>query len=383
MSLRDPVSTPRHSRDHPKTGHFQASKRLLGRKSRVSTSQSHFPKTTFLIYVALISGLGLGLAACASESANNGQRTVTNDIPPVTNTHYPTPSSKVSPTLPSTPTHLPAASPTPTPYSPDVCIYAGHFHLSRPIAPSGVDVIDPTYRYGSTQDGLRETHHGVEFVNPQGTPVLAAADGMVIVAGDDYQIPYANYPGFYGNLVILEHALPEVEGPIFTLYGHLYDVQVEIGQQVKTGDQIGEVGFTGWATGEHLHFEVRYGANSYRETRNPELWLRPHHDENNEPHGAIAGQIIDEFGTPIYNAPLTIEQISPENGEILAAYYLETYADWTVNGDDNLGENFVLGDLPAGHYRVSFVARGLQVYDVEVQPGQVTMIVFDAREQGE
>ena len=253
----------------------------------------------------------------------------------------------------------------------------------RPISLTGVDTIDPTYRYGGTQDGVRETHHGVEFVNPQGTPVLAAADGVVVVAGNDYQTSHADLPGFYGNLVIIEHKLPGIDDPIFTLYGHLYEVQVEIGQQVLAGDQIGLVGFTGWAIGEHLHFEVRYGENSYRQTRNPDLWLHPHDDENGEPHGAIAGRILDEFGSPIYIPSLVIEQISPEDDVVIIAYYLETYADWTVNGDNNLNENFALGDLPAGEYRVSFVARGLQVYEVDVLPGQVTMIVFDARESGE
>jgi murein DD-endopeptidase MepM/ murein hydrolase activator NlpD len=255
----------------------------------------------------------------------------------------------------------------------------------RPIASTGGDAstgdaVDPTYRYGANQGGERETHHGVEFVNPQGTPVLAAADGVVIVAGDDFQNPYANLPGFYGNLVIIEHQLPGVEEPVFTLYGHLFEVQAEVGQSVKAGDQVGLVGFTGWAIGEHLHFEVRYGENSYRKTRNPELWLQPHNDENGDSRGAIAGVILDEFGSPIPISSISVEQLAPDSGEILAQYYLESYADWTVNGDDMLGENFVLGDLPAGKYRVSFVARGLQTYEVDVLPGQVTMIVFDARE---
>jgi len=255
--------------------------------------------------------------------------------------------------------------------------------LSHPIAPTGIDVIDPTYRYGSTQGGVRETHHGVEFVNSQGTPVLAAADGVVIVAGNDYQTPYAAVPGFYGNLVIIEHTLPGIDEPVYTLYGHLYEIHVEADQQVKAGDPIGTVGFTGWAVGEHLHFEVRFGENSYRKTRNPELWLQPHNDESEQPHGIIAGQILDEFGSPIPLVSISIEHLAPDSDQAQATYYVESYADWTVNGDDVLGENFVISDLPAGNYRISLVARGLQVYEVEVLPGQVTMIVFDARELGE
>jgi len=293
----------------------------------------------------------------------------------------------LTPTLPSTPTPQPPTltplPPTPTPCPPDVCTYTGHFYLARPIASTGIDVVDPTYRYGGTQGGVRETHLGVEFVNPQGTPVLAAADGVVIVAGNDYQTPHAAVPGFYGNLVIVEHALPGIDESVFTLYAHLYEIHVEIDQQVKAGDPIGTVGFTGWAVGEHLHFEVRYGENSYRKTRNPELWLQPHIDETEQFHGLIAGQILDEYGSPIPLVSISIESLSSEGEDVLATYYVESYADWTVNGDDGWDENFAISDLPAGKYRLSFVARGLQVYEVDVLPGQVTMIVFDAREQGE
>jgi len=220
----------------------------------------------------------------------------------------------------------------------------------------------------------------VEFVNSQGTPVLAAADGTVIVAGSDFQTPYADFPAFYGNLVIIEHHLPNFDESVFTVYGHLYEVHAQVGQEVKAGDQIGLVGFTGAAIGEHLHFEVRYGENSYRKTRNPELWLQPHDDIKRQPHGAIAGIILDEFGSPIPLASITIERLPFEGDNPIAVHYLESYADWTVNGDDRLQENFVLGDIPEGRYRVSFVARGLQRYEIFVLPGQVTLITFDARE---
>ncbi|MEA3350935.1 MAG: peptidoglycan DD-metalloendopeptidase family protein [Chloroflexota bacterium] len=248
--------------------------------------------------------------------------------------------------------------------------------MARPIASLGVDSVDPTYRYGSTQGGERKTHHGVEFVNPQGTPILAAANGEVIVAGNDHQTPYADFPIFYGNLVIIKHQFTHQQLLVYSLYGHLYEVQVEVGQRVSVGEQIGLVGFTGAAIGEHLHFEVRLGENGYGETRNPELWLRPHTDESGQPHGAIAGRIIDEFENPIHIPNLTIKRVDP-GAE--TTFYVETYADWTVNGDDEWGENFAIGDLPAGKYQVSFVARGLQTYDIEVLPGMVTVVSFDAR----
>jgi murein DD-endopeptidase MepM/ murein hydrolase activator NlpD len=300
---------------------------------------------------------------------------------PATNT--PVPISSPTPTLTSSvvPTNTATPLPAPTtPCTPYVCAYPGHFFMALPIASPYVDVVDPTYRYGSTQGGLRKIHHGVEFVNSQGTPVLAAADGIVMVAGNDFETPYADFPAFYGNLVVIGHQFPGIDELVFSIYGHLFEVQTEVGQQVSTGDQIGLVGFTGAAIGEHLHFEVRLSENSYRTTRNPELWLQPHSDESGQPHGAIAGIILDQFGDPIPLVSITIEQMSPEGDTPSAAYYLESYADWTVNGDDDLGENFALGDVPAGRYRVSFVARGLQRYEIEVFAGQVTMIRFDARE---
>ena len=334
----------------------------------------------------LMLGFSLGLFACSPKTAAGEPLTVTREQIVTATTQSPIPSDTpvpsltFSPTLTSTPTPLPAASATPTPCTADVCSYPGHFFFARPIAPENVDVIDPTYRYGNTQDGLRKVHHGVEFVNSQGTPVLAAANGIVIVAGNDYQTPFADFPAFYGNLVIIEHTLSGIDAPVFTVYGHLFEVQAEVGQQVSTGDQIGLVGFTGAAIGEHLHFEVRYGENGYRTTRNPELWLQPQHDENDQPHGVIAGQILDEFGSPIAIPSITIEHLASESDDILATYYLEGYADWTVNGDNELGENFVLSNIPAGRYRVSFVARGLQTYEIDVFPAQVTLIRFDARE---
>lgn len=97
--------------------------------------------------------------------------------------------------------------------------------------------------------------------------MLAAADGQVVFAGDDGQTLLAWVPAFYGNVIVLEHLLAGEK--LYTLYGHLSRVGVSIGQAVKTGEPIGEVGASGTAIGSHLHFEVRRGANDYFSTRNP------------------------------------------------------------------------------------------------------------------
>jgi murein DD-endopeptidase MepM/ murein hydrolase activator NlpD len=88
-------------------------------------------------------------------------------------------------------------------------------------------------------------HRGVDFAAPTGTPVRAAADGKVVVAGRQ---------NGYGNVVILQHA-----GANSTAYAHLsrFAAGTKPGARVAQGEVIGYVGQTGWATGPHLHYEFR------------------------------------------------------------------------------------------------------------------------------
>lgn len=90
-------------------------------------------------------------------------------------------------------------------------------------------------------------HTGVDLAAPQGTRVLAPADGEVIFAGQR---------SGYGNSIELRHG-----GAVTTLYGHLsgFASGVRAGSHVKQGSVIGYVGMTGWATGPHLHYEFRIG----------------------------------------------------------------------------------------------------------------------------
>jgi murein DD-endopeptidase MepM/ murein hydrolase activator NlpD len=87
-------------------------------------------------------------------------------------------------------------------------------------------------------------HSGLDIAGPERSPVLAADDGEVLKA-------YWNDEG-YGGLVIIGHP-----SGYETWYGHLDSFDVEKGQHVKRGEQIGEMGSTGYSTGPHLHFEVR------------------------------------------------------------------------------------------------------------------------------
>ena len=88
-------------------------------------------------------------------------------------------------------------------------------------------------------------HMGIDYAAPIGTPVFSVANGKVVQLG---------YSGAFGNLIILEHP-----GNYRTYYAHLssFNVDLELGNEVRRGFEIGYVGVTGRSTGPHLHFELR------------------------------------------------------------------------------------------------------------------------------
>ena len=89
-------------------------------------------------------------------------------------------------------------------------------------------------------------HSGTDIALPEGTPILAAADGTVTIAN-----ALDSWGGSYGYHVKLDHG-----GGLTTLYAHCSSICVTVGQQVKAGQVIAYVGHTGRATGPHLHFEI-------------------------------------------------------------------------------------------------------------------------------
>ena len=219
-----------------------------------------------------------------------------------------------------------------------------HHVLQRPIeiAVDNVHWVDRTYPYGSTQWNLRPVHLGVEFVNPRGTPVMAAAAGKVVFAGSDREILIGPQKDYYGEVVLLAHEFRSLDNQtLFTLYAHLDKIDVQVGREVQAGDSLGRVGSTGVALGAHLHFEVRVEDPwNYLNTRNPELWLQNYVD-----HGMIAGFIHNGKGDAIYAKRLAIRS-EDVNREIY------TYGSERVNRDPVWGENFTVGDLPAGEYEI-------------------------------
>lgn len=108
-------------------------------------------------------------------------------------------------------------------------------------------------RFGSRNDPFSKKntafHKGVDIAAKRGTPVRAAADGVVVQSG-------FNKNG-YGNLIVIDHG----DG-VSTYYAHLDSMSAAKENKVKQGDVIGTVGSTGRATGPHLHFEVRKGGSA-------------------------------------------------------------------------------------------------------------------------
>lgn len=88
-------------------------------------------------------------------------------------------------------------------------------------------------------------HHGVDFAAPEGTPVYAASSGVVLNAD------MGSLSDAFGKVVLIEHG-----DKLQSLSAHLSRIDVQIGDFVQAGQQIGLVGKTGRATGPHLHFEL-------------------------------------------------------------------------------------------------------------------------------
>lgn len=322
-----------------------------------------------LSLIALFTG-----TPAVSAHQSGGQATL-----PLTNTKRPTSTATITqaPSITPLPTVTPIFIPRPTLIAtpgnelygtwtpqPDDSFYTETFLFGRPIPTDGVNYLARNYAYGSRDGGGRPTHHGADFQNPAGTPVIAVADGMVEYAGDDVRVVFGPQPNFYGNVVVIRHPLADVNGKaVYTLYGHLSRIQVTTGQPVQQGELIGIVGSTGVAVGAHLHLEVRVGnPNDYTATRNPELWMKPFGG-----NGAITGRVMNTMGQKLSGVLVTI--LGGVGRDV------ETYWDEGVGVDTRLGENFVAGDLNAGYHQVIIrTLDGALKYrnTVFVRPNRVT-----------
>jgi murein DD-endopeptidase MepM/ murein hydrolase activator NlpD len=110
--------------------------------------------------------------------------------------------------------------------------------------------------FGSRTDpftGRRAFHRGLDISARRGTPVVAPADGVVVFAGRN---------GGLGKTVRISHGFG-----FATVYGHLDAIDVEPGQQIHRGAQIGLLGNSGRSTGPHLHYEVHRDGNPVKSRR--------------------------------------------------------------------------------------------------------------------
>ncbi len=241
-----------------------------------------------------------------------------------------------------------------------------HFYFSSPIAANEINTPVQDYRYGGVffEDIV---HTGVDIPAPKGTPILAAGPGTVLWA--DYGVFQGGYDitDPYGLAVTIVHDFGYQNQALYTVYGHMDEVNVIEGQHVETGDLLGLVGETGRVTGPHLHFEVRIGENSFFTTRNPELWLVPPTG-----YGIIAGRMMDTADQPIYDQQIIVTDPTHEQN-----WFAWSYGKTAVNSDPYYQENLLIGDLPAGSYLLRAAFGGVNFsIPIEVRAGMVNYFTF-------
>lgn len=155
----------------------------------------------------------------------------------------PTPAAAAVDPLPAPLETADIAAAAPSPADPPQTATAAETGWRYPL-----DKMRVTGLFGVRRSVLVTPHKGIDIAAPSGTPVHAVAGGVVVSAG-----VLTENAGRYGKTVILQH------GAQRTLYAHLTSMNVKPGATVEAGQQIGTVGESGFATGPHLHFEVRQG----------------------------------------------------------------------------------------------------------------------------
>ncbi len=132
--------------------------------------------------------------------------------------------------------------------------------------------IDPIY-------GTTKFHAGMDFAANIGTPIYATGNGTVV---------YADWKQGYGKCVIVDHGYGYQ-----TLYGHMNEYKVRVGQSVNRGEQIGEVGNTGKSTGPHLHYEVHVKGQPDNPAKYYFMDLTPEEYDKMLQIAANHGQVMD------------------------------------------------------------------------------------------
>jgi murein DD-endopeptidase MepM/ murein hydrolase activator NlpD len=247
-----------------------------------------------------------------------------------------------------------------------------HFYFARPIAADQVNWPIADYRYGGIFFA-NVVHTGVDIDAEEGAPILASGAGTVVWVGWGlFSETPGNIKDPYGLAVVVQHDFGYNNQQLYTAYAHMSTIIATIGQHVQTGDLLGLVGATGATTGPHVHFEVRLGDNSFHQTLNPELWLAPP-----QGWGVLVGRVFDKKGSPISRREVRL--ISEDTQK---SYLVKTYGSGgAVNPDPYYKENLVLGDLPAGIYKLTLSHEGKERQTwVEIFPGQVTYFAYEGED---
>jgi hypothetical protein len=154
------------------------------------------------------------------------------------------------------------------------------------------------------------------------------------------------------------------ETVFYTVYAHLSELDVQTGDTVHAGDQIGRIGFTGAALGPHLHFEVRLTGFTYADSFNPELFIHL------PGQGVLAGRYLSAKGNPLLASTFNLTYL---DGEKPKALYITTYEAAKLTARPPYNENFGLS-LPPGHYELTYIAGGIHTLPFEIRAGEITFL---------
>lgn len=130
-----------------------------------------------------------------------------------------------------------------------------------PVVAENVRLTSPFGWRSDPVHGTRAWHSGLDMAGPMGSPVIAAADGVITMSGWRFR---------YGNLVEIKH-----DNGFVTRYGHLQATTVKVGDRVQAGQLVALLGSTGRSTGPHVHFEVIKDGNRL----NPYPFVKDTHAE--------------------------------------------------------------------------------------------------------
>jgi murein DD-endopeptidase MepM/ murein hydrolase activator NlpD len=304
--------------------------------------------------------------------------------PQVTATATVTPTPKPSPTT-EPDRYCPETAPLKPEYSrfflssnrwpaPDLAIAGPHFWLSKPLPGAGRTLINQRFPYGWDENGRLLLHNGVDIAEDLGTPVLAVADGTVIVAQSDLNSWYGWRCDWYGHLVVIELDQKWLDQPVFVLYGHILNLKVEAGDRVVREQPLAEIGIGGAATNPHLHLEVRIGENEFSATRNPMLWIDP-----GPTRGVIVGRLVDPQGRPWQGVPLALVDREGTEGNASTWSYLGD-PQQLMNPDEGWAENFVFSDIQPGEYDIYTSIQGFDYRQpVTVKAGEVVVVEIETK----